>query len=377
MSSRKRAFLFAKANDDDDDAGVDTTAVEDTRRSSSSSSSAAAIVLSGIPRTMESLRKQIRQRMGSARFQPGENLESRPSMPLCEETAARLDELIKEKEMEPPSRKRTDDIVAAKEREDREREAMESAMRLMRPLTSEERDVVIGATRGIGPPKEILASQDADSVHRGSMHTLRPGQWLNDEVINYFLKICLAKRDKKLCAREPGRRRSYFFNSFFMQTIFDEKNNDPNLRRRYNFENVRRWSKKVPGKDIFNLKYIIYPINLDNMHWTSAVIFMEEKKIQYYDSLGGTRWSKLIGLLEYVKDEYRAKNGKDMDVSDWKLVSCSKGTPRQRNGELYFFRCDDNMWFIPLSYYFSFIKPPPSPHNGPWLDFPLFSFCRL
>ena len=87
------------------------------------------------------------------------------------------------------------------------------------------------------------------------------------------------------------------------------------MRGRYNYKNVKLWSKKVPGEDIFNLKYILCPINLDNMHWTSAVIFLEDTRIQYYDSMGGTDRLKLEGLLEYVKDEYRAKNCKELDVT--------------------------------------------------------------
>ncbi len=59
---------------------------------------------------------------------------------------------------------------------------------------------------------------------------------------------------------------------------------------------------------------------------------MEEEEIQYYNSNGCTNWTKLGGLLEYVKSEYRAKNGKEMDVADWKLVSCTRGIPKQRNG---------------------------------------------
>jgi hypothetical protein len=39
------------------------------------------------------------------------------------------------------------------------------------------------------------------------------------------------------------------------------------------------------------------------MHWTLAVTFMEEKRIQYYDSSGSTDWTKLEGLLEYVKEQ--------------------------------------------------------------------------
>jgi hypothetical protein len=156
-------------------------------------------------------------------------------------------------------------------------------------LMAEEQGVVDWATkRGIGWPEEILASQDEESVRRKSMQTLLPKQWLINEVINFFLKHCLMRGEKKLCKKEPGRRRLHFLNSFFVQTMFNLKNNDLNLRGRYNYENVRCWSKKVPGKDIFKLKYIFCPINLGNQHWTLAVIFMEEKKIQHYDSNGCT-----------------------------------------------------------------------------------------
>ena len=41
----------------------------------------------------------------------------------------------------------------------------------------------------------------------------------------------------------------------------------------------------------------------------TAVIYMEDKCIQYYDSMGRTDEDKLQGLLEYVKDEYKVKNG--------------------------------------------------------------------
>ena len=122
--------------------------------------------------------------------------------------------------------------------------------------------------------------------------------------------------------------------------MFDEKNRNEKLREKYNYENVKGWSKNVPGKDIFNLKYIFFPINIMSMHWTVAVIFMETKGIQYYDSKGGkTDWAILEGLLQYVKDEYRVKNGKEMDEMDameWKLgMSCKMDTPRQGNDELY------------------------------------------
>ena len=107
---------------------------------------------------------------------------------------------------------RVEEVLARAERERLEKEARESAANLMRDLDEEERRIVRNATMGIGPLDDILVQEGADSVQRGSLHTLQPRQWLNDEVINYFLKNCLAKRDEKLCQNNPSRKRSHFFN---------------------------------------------------------------------------------------------------------------------------------------------------------------------
>ena len=50
----------------------------------------------------------------------------------------------------------------------KECKAKEAAMKLMRPLTDEEQQIVNGTIHGIGPVAEILVRQDADSVQRGS-----------------------------------------------------------------------------------------------------------------------------------------------------------------------------------------------------------------
>ena len=120
--------------------------------------------------------------------------------------------------------------------------------------------------------------------------------------------------------------------------MFDEKANDLEKRGKYNYNQVNHRSRKVPGRgNIFNLKYIFVPINLDNSHRTLAVIFMEDKRIQYYDSMGCTDKAKLVGLLEYVKDKYIKHNGEEMDDTDWKLVSCTRDTPQRRNVEFYLY----------------------------------------
>ena len=240
-----------------------------------------------------------------------------------------------------PATKSDASFVPTKNSERDEEEAKFS----MRPLTDEELQEAASALYGIGPVAEILVRQGNDSVQRGSMQTLQPKTCLNDEIVNHFLKNCLAKRDEKLCATQPGRKPSLFCHSFFVQAMFDAKNSNPSLRK-YGHKNVKKFYKKV---DIFNLRYIVCPINIDNMHWTSAIIFMESKKIQYFDSIDRSKvkrllgvslkqylkdeQSKLEGLLQYLKDEHKAKKGKELDVSEWELVSCTSDTPRQRNSK--------------------------------------------
>ena len=44
---------------------------------------------------------------------------------------------------------------------------------------------------------------------------------------------------------------------------------------------VKIWSKNIPGKDMFALGKVLFMQNVDDSHWTCAVIFMEEKRIKY------------------------------------------------------------------------------------------------
>ena len=143
------------------------------------------------------------------------------------------------------------------ERERQEREAAEriavSRVRcaeLVQPLSQDEEDLVQRCLYGVGEPGDILARDHPNVVIRSSMETLRRGEWLDDEVINYFLKSCLRMRDEGLCQSSPARKRSHFFNSFFMQDLRNEKHDNPQKRNRYSYNsnNIVRWGRKVPGK---------------------------------------------------------------------------------------------------------------------------------
>lgn len=98
-----------------------------------------------------------------------------------------------------------------------------------RPLDEEDENAVIEALSE-GPDDEVLVSKFNVDMTRDKLACLRPQTWLNDEVINFYMKM-LQERDDALCAQR-NRRPSYFNNSFFMSKLVDEGG--------YRYANVRR-----------------------------------------------------------------------------------------------------------------------------------------
>jgi Ulp1 family protease len=43
---------------------------------------------------------------------------------------------------------------------------------------------------------------------------------------------------------------------------------------------------KVPGYDIFKLKNLFIPININDNHWACIVKYIVEKQVEYNDSKG-------------------------------------------------------------------------------------------
>jgi sentrin-specific protease 1 len=101
----------------------------------------------------------------------------------------------------------------------------------------------------------------------------------------------------------------------------------------YNYNKVKKWSKNVPDKDIFALDKVFFMHNVDGNHWTCAIIFMEEKRIQYYDSMGSDGYAYTTGLMRYLKDEWAAKKGGEIpDADKWRIVGAVDGVPQQQKG---------------------------------------------
>jgi len=92
------------------------------------------------------------------------------------------------------------------------------------------------------------------------------------------------------------------------------------VRGKYNYKNIKRWSKNIPGTNIFDLERVFVPINVGNQHWVLGVIHIEKMIIELLDSYIETEMtdeikSYGIGLVKYVKDEYLKIYGSNMDTS--------------------------------------------------------------
>ena len=64
-----------------------------------------------------------------------------------------------------------------------------------------------------------------------------------------------------------------------------------------------------------------------------AVVYMQERRIQFYDSLGDGGMSYLRHIFQYLQDEHQDKKKEPLpNLEEWRLVACTDDTPRQKNG---------------------------------------------
>ncbi|KAG0324990.1 SUMO1 sentrin specific peptidase 1, partial [Podila humilis] len=106
------------------------------------------------------------------------------------------------------------------------------------------------------------------SIMKKDIHTLRPYEWLNDEVINFYGQLIMARNKGSTTLPKV-----HVFSTFFYKTLSET-----------GYDKVRRWTKKV---NVFAMDYLLVPIHCSGNHWTSAVIDMKKKQLEYYDSLLG------------------------------------------------------------------------------------------
>ncbi|KAM9444781.1 sentrin-specific protease 1 isoform 2-T2 [Clarias gariepinus] len=178
-------------------------------------------------------------------------------------------------------------------------------------LTEAMENEVSHALRG-GSQDDVLSEGFRLTITRKDLQTLSHLNWLNDEVINFYMNM-LVERSKS-----PHLPSVYTFNTFFF----------PKLRSS-GYSAVRRWTKKV---DIFSVDIILVPVHL-GVHWCLSVVDFRKKAITYFDSMGGKNDEACRILLNYLKQESEDKKKKEFVTSDWILHSKKRNEiPQQMNG---------------------------------------------
>ncbi|CAN6300952.1 unnamed protein product [Urochloa humidicola] len=200
--------------------------------------------------------------------------------------------------------------------------AKEDLSELYKPLTVEEENEVRECFNARGPSSKVLVLHESSNIEvsKEKFQCLRPGCWLNDEVINLYLEL-LKEREK----REPKRfLKCHFFNTFFYKKLACGKNG-------YDYKSVKRWTtRKKLGYELIECDKIFVPVHKD-VHWCLAIINMKENTFRYLDSLGGMDHNVPNILARYIAEEVKDKSNRIIDTSLWR-GDIVDDIPLQQNG---------------------------------------------
>ncbi|KAJ3683714.1 hypothetical protein LUZ60_013941 [Juncus effusus] len=205
--------------------------------------------------------------------------------------------------------------------EEEEEDQEENLYELFFPLTGEDEEAVYDALYGRDSGKVLVTHENSNiEISKQIIRCLRPGGWLNDEVINLYLEL-LKEREK----REPNKfLNCHFFNTFFYKKLISGKSG-------YDYKSIKRWTThKKLGYSLIDCDKIFVPVH-KGIHWCLAIINVKNKSFQYLDSLGGTDFKVFEILAKYVMDEFKDKSNIEIDINSWKKEKIN-GLPMQQNG---------------------------------------------
>ncbi|XP_022725960.1 probable ubiquitin-like-specific protease 2A [Durio zibethinus] len=171
--------------------------------------------------------------------------------------------------------------------------------------------------------KEVIypkGDPDAISISKRDVELLRPGTFINDTIIDFYIKYL------KNNIQPEEQHRFYFFNSFFFCKLADlDKGLSSACQARAAFQRVHKWTRKV---DIFEKDYIFVPVNY-SLHWSLIVIchpgevanFKDDASekllkvpcILHMDSIRGSHRGLKNLFQSYLSEEWKQRNREAAD----------------------------------------------------------------
>ncbi|XP_010749399.3 sentrin-specific protease 2 [Larimichthys crocea] len=188
------------------------------------------------------------------------------------------------------------------------------------PRLTKDMTVEVSCALAQSDPNLVLSAAFKLRITQRDLATLQEGGWLNDEVINFYLSLIMER-----CSGEATALKVYSFSTFF----FPKLRGGGGSGQAGGHAAVKRWTKAV---DLFLYDLILVPLHL-GVHWAMAVIDFKSKTVKSYDSMGQRHDDISSLLLVYLKEEHKAKKGRELDAAKWTVGSLrATEIPQQRNG---------------------------------------------
>ena len=140
-------------------------------------------------------------------------------------------------------------------------------------------------TRIMSASSETLVEAHNISITLHDLDTLHGINWLNDEIINFYLEMIV----------ERSRKNHQWPKVFAMDTFFAPK------LYKSGFGGLTKWRQMI---DLNDQDLILVPINVKNKHWSLASIDFRKKSLNLYDSMGYDNHEKIVyELTNYLQEK--------------------------------------------------------------------------
>lgn len=162
------------------------------------------------------------------------------------------------------------------------------------------------------PTTHIVRTAFSLDLRAGEIAALYGNNWLDDNIINYYLQMILQRSHEK----RASNPKIAVINTFWYQKLAS-----------HGYSSVKRWTRNT---NIFDQDLIFVPVHL-GVHWCLAVIDITNNCVNYYDSLHGKNEYCLRLLRQFLILECRDKKQQELEISKWQF-KCIEDSPLQQNG---------------------------------------------
>ncbi|CAA2979671.1 probable ubiquitin-like-specific protease 2A isoform X1 [Olea europaea subsp. europaea] len=182
---------------------------------------------------------------------------------------------------------------------------------------------------------------DAISIRSRDVEVLQPKTFINDTIIDFYIKYLANKTNPK------EQHRFYFFNTFFFQKLAClDRGSSRTWEGRKAFQRVRKWTRNV---NIFEKDYIFIPVN-SSLHWSLIVIchpgevenlrdeemgeLYKKPCILHMDSIKGSHTGLQNLIKGYLWEEWKDRHwelAEDISAKFFNLPFVALELPQQEN----------------------------------------------